>query len=58
MKKVSRHGVDSVPGCPLSGERKFMSNDEKYYRKSEFRYDTNPRYRNKKGRGHVVYVSR
>ena len=30
---------------------------DKYLRKNEFRYDTNPKYKNKKGRGHTVYVS-
>lgn len=32
-----------------------MSN--KYLRKNEFRYDKNPKFRNKKGRGHTVFVS-
>ena len=31
--------------------------DKKYLRKNEFRYDTNPRVRNKKNKGHVAYVS-
>lgn len=30
---------------------------DKYLRKNEFRYDTNPKYKNKKGKGHTVYVS-
>lgn len=30
---------------------------DKYLRKNEFRYDENPKFRNKQGKGHTVYVS-
>ena len=29
----------------------------KYLRKKEFRYDTNPKLRNKNGKGHVTYMT-
>ena len=30
---------------------------DKYYRKNEFRYNTNPKIRNKNKKGHVAYMS-
>ena len=59
FREITRKSKSKPPhpnGCGGGKEVRKIPKD-KYLRKNEFRYNSNPNVRNKKGEGHIAYVT-